>query len=321
MISYILAVILGIALLVWSADKFVAGAASLARNLGMSPLLIGLTVVAFGTSAPEILVSITAASLDEPGIAMGNAIGSNIANIGLVMGITALIAPMPVHASLTRKELPLLGLVTLLAGALLLDKNLGRIDGLILLACLVLTLYLLAKIKPAASDKALIVEEEQELPQLTTRTAIFWFSLGLLILILSSRLLVWAATEIALALGVSDLIIGLTIVAIGTSLPELAASVMSALRKHHDIAIGNVIGSNLFNLLAVMSLPGVISPYDFGPEVLWRDYGSMLVLTFLLIGLCYYSLFHPKQGRIGRSSGALFGLIYIGYLVLLYLQS
>ena len=321
MIIYLSAIVIGIAFLVWSADKFVAGAASLARNLGMSTLLIGLTVVSFGTSAPEILVSITAASMGASGMAVGNALGSNIANIGLVMGITALIAPLPVRASLMRKELPLLGIVTLLAGILMIDQNLGRIDGLALLLVLAATLYLFSKIKPEAGDIELLVEEEQELPHLSMSKAVFWLIFGLIMLILSSRLLVWAATQIAMALGISDLVIGLTIVAIGTSLPELAASVMSALRKHHDIAIGNVIGSNIFNLLAVMSLPGIIAPYDFGKEVLWRDYGLMFLLTALLIGLCYHSLRHPVRGKIGRITGLILCLCYLGYLILLYLQS
>ena len=155
-------IVVGIALLVWSADKFVIGASSLARNLGISPLLIGLTVVSLGTSAPEILVSITAASVGASGMAVGNAIGSNIANIGLVMGITALVSPLPVRAAIMRKELPILATVTLVAGALLLDLNLGRIDGAILLVGMVVTLFLFARLKPESDDAALIIEEEQE---------------------------------------------------------------------------------------------------------------------------------------------------------------
>lgn len=314
-------IILGIALLVWSADKFVAGSASLARNLGMSPLLIGLTVVSLGTSAPEILVSITAALVGASGIAIGNALGSNIANIGLVLGITALIAPLPVRSKLLRKELPILAAVTIIAGSLLADLQLSRIDGLLLIVALLVTLYLFARYQPSVGDSELIIEEEHELPHLSTKAAVFWFALGLVLLILSSRALVWAATFIAQQLGVSDLIIGLTIIAIGTSLPELAASVASVLKGHHDIAIGNVIGSNIFNLLAVMSLPAVIAPYHFDLELLWRDYGLMFLLTAILVIFCYSSIRSNKKIQIGRPSGVLFCTCYLGYLALLYLQA
>lgn len=314
-------IVIGIAVLVWSADKFVAGSASLARNLGMSPLLIGLTVVSFGTSAPEILVSVTAALVGASGIAVGNAVGSNIANIGLVLGITAMIAPLPVHSKLLRKELPILAAVTLIAGLLLLDLNLGRIDGMILLLSLGVTLYLFARYEPDVGDSELLVEEEEELPHLPTKAAIFWFIAGLLLLILSSRALVWAATAIAQQLGVSDLVIGLTIIAIGTSLPELAASIASVLKGHHEIAIGNVIGSNIFNLLAVMSLPGVILPYQFNIELLWRDYGLMFLLTAVLCVVCYTSIRSRKTTQIGRVAGIFFFASYLGYLTLIYLQS
>jgi len=313
-------IIIGIAFLVWSADKFVAGAASLARNLGMSPLLIGLTVVSIGTSAPEILVSVTAALVDASGIAIGNALGSNIANLGLVLGITALIVPLPVRSKLFRKELPILVVTTAVTGLLLADLSLSRIDGLILLVMMGITLYLLAHYQPSDEDSALIVEEEEELPQLTTKAAVFWLIVGLLLLVLSSRALVWAATFIAQQLGISDLIIGLTIVAIGTSLPELAASVTSALKGHHEIAIGNIIGSNIFNLLIVMSLPAVIKPYQFDLALVWRDYGLICLLTAMLVFFCYSSI-QGKKIQLGRASGILFCSCYLGYLILLYLQS
>jgi len=314
-------IIFSIALLVWSADKFVAGAASLARNFGMSPLLIGLTVVSLGTSAPEILVSVTAALVGASGIAIGNALGSNIANIGLVLGVTALISPLPIKSALARKELPILALVTLGAGLLLLDLNLNRIDAVLLLTGLCVTLYLFATYHPESSDIKLLEEEEEELPHLKTRFAIFWFSAGLLLLIISSKALVWAATGIAEQLGVSDLIIGLTIIAIGTSLPELAASVASVLKGHHDIALGNVIGSNIFNLLAVMSIPAAIAPYSVSTEVLWRDYGVMASLTALLILFCYFGIFRGRTININRTLGSLFVIIYGAYLTLLFVQS
>lgn len=314
-------ILFSIALLVWSADRFVSGSASLARNLGMSPLLIGLTIVSLGTSAPEILVSITAALVDASGIAIGNAVGSNIANIGLVLGVTALIRSLPVKSALTRKELPILAVVSLGTGALLLDLELSRIDGLILILALCLTLYLFAKYHPGPSDAELIHEEEEELPTYSTTKALLWFLVGLTLLVVSSRALVWAATDIAQLLGVSDLIIGLTIIAIGTSLPELAASIASVLKGHHDIALGNVIGSNIFNLLAVMSLPAAIAPYGFSSQVLWRDYSFMLILTALLILFCYLGIRRTKGIKIGRTLGGIFFAGYMGYLVLLYLQS
>lgn len=316
-----LTIFFSIAVLVWSADKFVNGSASLARNLGMSPLLIGLTIVSLGTSAPEILVSVTAAMVGASGIAIGNAVGSNIANIGLVLGVTALIRALPVRAALTRKELPILAVVSLGAGALLLDQSLSQLDGTLLLIGLCVTLLLFARYHPQSSDSKLIREEEEELPTLAAGMAVFWFLLGLLLLIASSRALVWAATDIAQLLGVSDLIIGLTIIAIGTSLPELAASVASVLKGHHDIALGNVIGSNIFNLLAVMSLPAVIAPYSFSEQLVWRDYGVMLALTTLLIVFCYRGILRNQTISIGRSLGGLFFISYVGYLVVLYLQS
>ena len=316
-----ISIILGTAILVWRADKFVAGSASLARNMGMSPLLIGLTVVSLGTSAPELLVSTTAALVGASGIAIGNAIGSNIANIGLVLGITALIVPLPIRSKLLRKELPILAVVTLLSGSLLFDASLSRIDGILLIVALVVTLYLFAKYQPSVGDSALLVDEEEELPHRSTKASLFWFGVGLILLIASSRLLVWAATFIAQQLGVSDLIIGLTIIAIGTSLPELAASIASALKGHHDIAIGNVIGSNIFNLLAVMSVPALISPYRFDQTLIWRDYGLMFLLTGVLILFCYSSIRSNKKIQIGRGKGSLFVIAYVGYLTLLFIQS
>jgi len=319
-----LTILFSIALLVWSADKFVNGSASLARNFGMSPLLIGLTVVSLGTSAPEILVSLTAAMVGASGIAIGNAVGSNIANIGLVLGVTALIAPLPVRSALTRKELPILALVTLGAGLLLFNLNLSRLDGFLLLGGLCITLYLFATYHPQSSDSELIEEiedEEEELPHLKTGLAIFWFAAGLVLLVVSSKALVWAATDIAQLLGVSDLLIGLTIIAIGTSLPELAASIASVLKGHHDIALGNVIGSNIFNLLAVMSLPAVIAPYAFSEQVLWRDYGVMTLFTAILILSCYIGINRKKTINISRPLGALFCAGYAGYLITLYIQA
>lgn len=312
MLYPILALIAGLVLLVWSADRFVIGAAATAKNFGMSPMLIGLTIVSFGTSAPEILVSLMAATSGAGDLAIGNALGSNIANIALVLGITAIIAPLPVKSGVLKKELPLLLGVTLLAGILLFDMQLGRIDGLILLAALGLCLYLFNRFQKTTPHDEL--SEEEELPEMETRLALFWLIIGLTILAISSRMLVWGATEIALSLGVSKLVIGLTIVAIGTSLPELAASVASALKNHHDIAIGNVVGSNIFNLLAVMAIPGLVSPIGVDAVVLQRDYVAMLGLTFALMAFALWQ----KPPSISRFEGALLTAAYTAYLFLLY---
>lgn len=311
-----LALITGLVLLVWSADRFVIGAAATAKNFGMSPMLIGLTVVSFGTSAPEILVSIMASVSDAGDLAIGNALGSNIANIALVLGVTALIAPLPVKSGVLKKELPLLLGVTLLAGALLLNLHLSLLDSLILLAALVICLFLFSKFqKSATADET--ANEEEELPELPTGKAIFWLIVGLVILAASSRLLVWGASEIAYAMGVSNLVVGLTIVAIGTSLPELAASIASALKNHHDIAIGNVVGSNIFNLVAVMAVPGLISPIGFDLIVLQRDYITMLGLTFALLAFALWQ----KPPSISRFEGGLLATAYAAYMFLLYTMS
>ncbi|WP_417224756.1 calcium/sodium antiporter [Amphritea sp.] len=316
MLYPIIALLLGFIILVWSADRFVIGAAGTAKNMGMSPMLIGLTVVSFGTSAPEILVSIMAATTGAGDLAVGNALGSNIANIGLVLGMTALIAPLPVRSKVLKQEIPLLLAITLLAGAVLYDLYLGHIDSIILCLSLVACLYLFTRFQRNASDDE-INDEEEELPELSTLWAIFWLITGLLLLAGSSRLLVWGATEIATTLGVSDLIIGLTIVAIGTSLPELAASVASALKGHTDIALGNIVGSNIFNIAAVMAVPGLLAPIELDSAVLWRDYGSMLGLTLLLVALAIYQ----RPPRISRFEGGILLAAYAGYLALLYNMS
>ena len=245
-------ILVGFIVLVWSADLFVAGSASIAENWGISPIIIGLTIVSLGTSAPEVLVSITAALSDAGELAIGNAIGSNIANVGLVLGITVLVAPLCVHQNCMRQEMPTLLVVTIGCGLLMLDGELSRLDGLLMLGAL--GLILVQMVRSQSEDSSLVEEAgEEELPHLRPLRAWVTFLVGLALLIASSRLLVWGAAQVAVELGVSQLVIGLTIVAVGTSLPELAATVASALRGHTEIAIGNVIGSNLFNLLAVMA--------------------------------------------------------------------
>jgi cation:H+ antiporter len=315
-------ILVGFIVLVWSADLFVAGAASIAENMGMSPILIGLTIVSIGTSAPEILVSITAALSGAGELAIGNAIGSNIANIGLVLGITVLVAPLCVHQNCMRQEMPTLIIVTVACGLLLLDGELNRIDGCMMLGALVL--ILIQMVRGQSQDSVLLEEAgEEELPHLRPGRAWVTFVIGLALLIASSRLLVWGAAQIAQELGVSQLIIGLTIVAVGTSLPELAATVASALRGHTEIAIGNVIGSNLFNLLAVMSIPGLLAPEILEPAVLARDYSAMAGLTFFLAIAIYSGSLRKEapsgHSYLGRTVGTLLVTFYALYYYLLYM--
>lgn len=315
-----LAVLGGFILLVWSAERFVHGAAGLAGNLGVSPLIIGMTIMGFGTSAPEMLVSGMAASNGNPAMGVGNALGSNIANIALVLGTTALIMPLTVDSRILRREYPMLFAVTLLAGGLMLDGELGTLDGSILLtstALLVLWLIWMGKQPQSATvglqtADPLTTEFESEIPtDMTTGWAIVWAALGLVILVLSSRVLVWGAVNIAHDLGVSDLVIGLTIIAVGTSLPELAASVMSAVKGEDDMAVGNIIGSNMFNLLAVLALPGLIEPSVLEPAVLQRDFPVVLALTIALFLMAYG---FKGPGRINRFEGGLLLTGFVAYM-------
>ncbi|RLB74900.1 MAG: calcium/sodium antiporter, partial [Deltaproteobacteria bacterium] len=278
------ALICGLILLVWSADRFVAGAAATARYAGMPPLLIGMVVIGFGTSAPEMVVSAISAAQGNPGLALGNAYGSNIANIALILGLTALISPITVKSGVLRKELPVLLVATLLGALLLFDLYLGRADAWILLFVFAIImgwsiwLGLRHRQDSLASDVDHVLEDEP----MSRRAALIWLVVGMLLLVASSRLLVWGAVEIARGFGVSDLIIGLTVVALGTSLPELASSLAAIRKGEHDLAIGNVIGSNLFNTLAVVGIAGAIAPLAIDREVLYRDSLLMVLLTLAL---------------------------------------
>ena len=333
MLEASIAILIGFAGLIWSADQFVAGAAAIAKNLGMAPIMIGLTIVAFGTSAPEIIVSISAATKDAGNLAVGNAIGSNLANIGMVLGITALIAPIPIHHNIIKREIPLLLIATLGASYCLYDSYLSWQDGVVLLVMLAVIFYILVTSKshqPDAEHEA----DVEHIPSISSSKAWLLFAIGFALLIGSSQLLVWGAKIIALELGVSELIIGLTVVAVGTSLPELAATVASALKGHHDIALGNIVGSNLFNLLAVMAMPALISPAELGPEVFNRDYIAMTGITIVLAMILYAhfgwekyretknlsaeeleALHHQTLGRIG---GAALLILYIAYYYWLF---
>ncbi|MDQ7012008.1 MAG: calcium/sodium antiporter, partial [Mariprofundaceae bacterium] len=280
------------------------------------PLIIGLTIVGFGTSAPEMLVSAVASWQENPGLAIGNAIGSNITNIALILGATSLIAPLSVHSSALRREFPVLLLIMFVALGLMLDGELGRMDGALLGIGLGAMLIWLVRLGMRDRRDPMQSEFDAEIPShMPMLHALLWLVLGFAVLVAGSRLLVWGAVNVAQAFGISDLVIGLTIVALGTSLPELAVSVMSALKKEHDIAMGNVIGSNMFNLLGVLAMPGLIAPGLFPPEVLTRDFPVMIGLT-LMVAAMGYGLRGP--GRINRLEGAVLLCAYIAYQTLLY---
>lgn len=318
----IAAVAAGLFALVWGADRFIFGAAALARNLGVAPLVVGLTIVAFGTSAPEMLVSAMAAWSGNPELSVGNALGSNIANVGLVLGASALVRPLAVHSKIVRRELPLLLVVSAFALVLTLDRSLGRIDGILLLlgmgSLVVLTVREgLAGAK--AGDDPLVKEFEAEVPSsVRTGRATLWFVVGLLTLLAGSRLLVTGAVSIARIFEIDELIIGLTIVAVGTSLPELAASVVAAFKGEDDIAIGNVVGSNVWNLLAVLAIPGVLAPGAIDDAVLFRDFPVMIALTAMLLAM---SRTFGENPRLDRVHGGFLLLSFVGYVVLLSFES
>jgi cation:H+ antiporter len=306
------AIVVGLALLVWSADRFVEGSASTARYLGMPPLLIGIVIVGFGTSMPEMTVSALAASQGAPGLALGNAYGSNITNIALILGLAALIRPITVHSQVLRKELPILTVITGLAAAQLWDGEISRSDAFVLLGAfgglMAWTVWegLRRRGDPLGSE----IRQELDARAMSIGRAVLWLTVGLVVLIISSRLLVWGAVEIARRVGISDLVVGLTIVALGTSLPELASSVIAARKGEHDIALGNVLGSNLFNTMAVVGMAGAIHPMAVGPEVLDRD---ILVMGALTLSLFVISYGFRGPGRINRVEGATLLACYLAY--------
>jgi cation:H+ antiporter len=317
MLSYSAATLAGFILLMWGADRFVIGAAGTARNLGVPPLLIGLTLVGMATSGPEIFVSVTASLAGDPALAAGNAIGSNIANIGLVLGMTALILPISVRSETLRRELPALLAVTLIMTMVFFNLRVGRIEGVLLMVTLVLLLYWLVVLgsRSGASDP-IALGYDAEIPRdITMRKAITWLVIGLVVLLTGSNLLVWGAQHLAIEFGVSELVIGLTVVAIGTSLPELAVSILSAFKGEHDMAIGNIIGSNLFNSLAVVGIAGIIHPAVYERELLSMHLPVMIGLTLALFLLTYN---FAGDSRIRRLEGAmLLGafFIYHGWLI------
>jgi len=317
MLNASIAIIGGFLLLVWSADRFVLGASAMARNLGVAPLIIGLTIVGFGTSAPELMVSAIAAWNGNPALAIGNAIGSNITNIAMVLSVSALVAPIVVKSEVLRRELPLMLLVMLFALALMLDSDLSRGDGLMLMLGMCMMIYWVTMLGLRTRKSDPILDEfDVEIPEkMPMPKAIAWLTAGMIMLFVSSRMLVWGAVSIAQHFGISDLVIGLTIIAIGTSLPELAAAVMSAYKDEHDLAIGNIIGSNMFNLLGVLAMPGLISPGVVPAEILSRDYPVMIGVSIAFFMMAYG---FRRHGRINRLEAAVMLIGYILYLFYLY---
>ena len=311
MLLALLAIVAGLVLLVWSADRFVDGAAATASHLGMSPLLIGMVVIGFGTSAPELAVSAIAATDGNPGLALGNAYGSNITNIALIVGLVALISPIEVHSQILRKEIPILIGITLLAGWQLIDGELTRLDGWVLLGVFAVVMGWSIVQGIRGKDDALGGQTEAELAShpMPLPRALMWLAVGLLLLLVSSRMLVWGAVYVAQSLGVSDLIIGLTIVAIGTSLPELAAGIASVRKNEHDLILGNILGSGIFNTLAVVGIAAAIEPMQAEQVVLYRDWMVMMGVTLALF------LMALLGGRriILRWEGAVLMAAYVGY--------
>lgn len=320
MLGNILEVIAGLVLLIWGADRFVHGAAAAARNMGVPALLIGLTIVAFATSAPEILVAIVAAVRGEPGLAIGNAIGSNIVNIGLVLGGVAIFRPIELRSATLRREMPALLAVTLLTVSLFLDSNLSHVDGLVMLTGLVIVMIWLARLGVRSAPSDPIQQDfEAEIPtDVSTPMAVFWLLIGLVALLIGAQLLVDGSSEIARILGVSEVVIGILLIAFGTSLPELAVSLVSAMKGEYGLAIGNIVGSNIFNLLAVIGIAATIAPMQLAPSVLSLHVFVMVAFTLVLYAMTYN---YEGKNELSRIEGAALLLAFIAYDSYVVLQN
>ncbi len=318
MLLDVVIVVLGFLGLIWGADKFVAGASAIAFNLGVAPLMIGLTIVAFGTSAPEFFSSAVAALEQQAPIAIGNALGSNIFNIGVALGIATLLRPITPPKSLIKKELPALLLVTVVTGVLFADLHLGLNDSFILIAVLAFLAYRLVRQGVKKQEHGEDDAEVPEIPPVNVLRATLMLMFGLILLVAGAEALIGGASSIATRMGVSSAIIGLTIVALGTSLPELAACVASVLRGHSDLALGNIVGSNILNLLVVLPFPGLLAAGSIESSLFYRDYATMLIMTLVLAAICYWTV---KTGKnIGRGSGAVFLLMYVSWFLVMYQQ-
>ncbi len=311
MLEAVAFLIVGLGFLVWSADKLVFGAAALARNFGISPLVIGMTILAMGSSAPEMMVSATAALDGKTDTAVGNVIGSNIANIALILGITAMIKPLSISSPVLRRELPLMIGVTILSGILLWDSYLGFFEGallFVLFVAFIITMLRISQKEKQAGD-ALVEEQESEVPEgVSNKLAAMWVVIGLIVLPLAADMLVNNAVIIAKYFGMSDLVIGLTIIAVGTSLPELAASLAGVMKGEDDMAVGNIIGSNVFNILAVMGIPGILAPSLISEYAMGRDFWVMLTVSLILVAMAL-----GKSRSINRIEGAVLALLFVGY--------
>ena len=317
MVLQVVIFLIGLAVLSWSADRFVYGASALAKNIGVSPMMIGLTIVAMGSSAPEIVVSVTASLSGSPDTAVGNAIGSNITNIALVLGITALIKPLQVSSGTLKREFPLLFAMCLLAVYVLHDQMLTFYEGVFLIGMFFVVLAGMGWLSVYAEkgDK-LADDNESEIPTgVSTYVAVLWVLVGLVMLPLSAHFLVESAVFIAKYFGISDLVIGLTIIALGTSLPELAACIAGVLKGEDDLAMGNIIGSNIFNILAVLGMPGLIAPGLIDPAAATRDMYVMLGLTVMLL---VFSFNFVGTRRINRVEASILLASFIGYQFLLF---
>ncbi len=302
----------GFILLVWAADRLVSGASALARNVGISPLIVGLTIVGFGTSAPEMVVSAMSSLRGNPSLAIGNAIGSNIANVGLILGLTAMIYPLRVERVTLKREFPILGLIMLIALGLMGNLHLSRMDGLVL-ACglLLLVAGMVALGMARGQNDPLTSSLTENVPDgMQTPRAVFWILIGLFMLPLSAHILVNGAVTLALIAGVSEIVVGLTVVALGTSLPELAAAAASALLKKDDLAIGNILGSNMFNLLGVLGIAALVHPLPIDPVLLYRDVSVMFALT---LGLFILVWRRRGPGLITRPAAVILFLSFLVY--------
>lgn len=310
----VIAILIGLAILVWSADVFIDGATALAKKFSVPSFLIGVLILGIGTSAPEMVVSVLAALEGSPELALGNAYGSNIINIALVLGATVLISPIIIRKGIVKRDLPLLLLITAIAAWQLRDGILSQVDGLILLVLLIAVLgsQIVLSIREGYHEHEEDIDNaDSDATEPSVARGLGSLLLGMLMLVISSRAIVWGAVELATLWGMSELIIGLTIVAVGTSLPELVSSLSAARKGEHDMALGNIIGSNVFNTLAVVGLATVIAPISADPVILSRDVMAMGLLTILLVALCVFAF--TKKRQFGRTSGATLVLFFVGY--------